>query len=81
MRHAPEAVTYARENAGLTKRALAEAMGISEQLMNDIEAGRRNATPANLQKLAQILNCPKVVLEAKHPQPEVTASAPGRAGS
>ncbi|MFC8723662.1 helix-turn-helix domain-containing protein [Streptomyces bacillaris] len=63
--HAPEAVTYAREKAGLTKRALAGMCDISEQLVGDIEAGRRNATPATLQKLAAALNCPVVVLEAK----------------
>ena len=71
LRHAPEAVTYAREKAGLTKRALAAKCGISEQLMGDIEAGRRNATPENLLKFATALNCPVVVLEAKR----VTAAA------
>lgn len=65
LNHAPEAVTYAREKAGLTKRALAAKCGISEQLMGDIEAGRRNATPENLLKFATALNCPVVVLEAK----------------
>lgn len=64
--HAPEAVTFARTSAGMTKRALATACGFSEQLMNDIEAGRRNATPEKLQKIAQALNCPVVALEAKH---------------
>ena len=63
--HEPEAVTWARKKAGLTKRALAELIGISEQLMNEIESGWRNATPANLAKLAQALNCPIVVLERK----------------
>ncbi|MEW2631582.1 helix-turn-helix transcriptional regulator [Streptomyces sp. NPDC048389] len=73
--HEPEAVTYAREKAGLTKRALALACGISEQLMGDIEAGRRNATPENLLKFASALNCPVVVLEAKRVcAPSVVAS-------
>ncbi|MDN3056923.1 helix-turn-helix transcriptional regulator [Streptomyces sp. SRF1] len=58
-------MTYAREQAGLTKRALAAKCGISEQLMGEIESGRRNATPATLQRLAEALNCPRVVLEAK----------------
>jgi hypothetical protein len=31
----PSAVTHARERAGLTKRALAKLVGISEQLMNE----------------------------------------------
>lgn len=65
LNHEPEAVTYARENAGLTKRALASRCGISEQLMCEIESGRRNATPATLKKLARALNCPRVVLQSK----------------
>lgn len=61
----PSAVTWAREKCELTKRALAEAVGISEQLMNEIESGWRNATPANLRKIADALNCPVVLLERK----------------
>ena len=61
----PEAVTWAREKSGLTKRALAEMIGISEQLVGDIESGWRTATPANLRKIADALNCPIVVLERK----------------
>lgn len=30
----PEAVTWARQKAGVTKRALAELVGISEQLIS-----------------------------------------------
>lgn len=73
----PEAVTWAREKAGLTKRALADAVGISEQLMGEIESGWRSATPANLTKIAEALNCPLVALERKRyagggqPGPEV----------
>ena len=62
-----EAITWAREKAGLTKRALAARMGISEQLMGQIENGQRNATPARLAQLAEALNCPRVVLERKRP--------------
>jgi transcriptional regulator with XRE-family HTH domain len=58
-------VTWAREKAGLTKRHLAELVGISEQLMGEIESGWRSATPANLKKIADALNCPLVVLERK----------------
>jgi transcriptional regulator with XRE-family HTH domain len=65
LNHEPEAVTYARENAGLTKRELAKACGFSEQLMGEIESGRRNATPAKLRLIAAALNCPIVVLQAK----------------
>ncbi len=61
----PEAVAWAREKSGLTKRALADLVGISEQLMGEIESGWRSATPANLIKIAEALNCPLVVLERK----------------
>lgn len=63
--HEPEAVTYVRENAGLTKRQLAELIGVSAQLMGYIETGERNATPDNLQKIADAVGCPLVVLERK----------------
>ena len=82
--HEPEAVTWARKKAGLTKRALAKMIGISEQLVNEIESGWRNATPANLAKLADALNCPTVVLERKRTETlteriaDTTASHPRR---
>lgn len=66
--HAPESVTFARQRVGMTKRALAAACGFSEQLMCDIEAGRRNATPEKLALIAKALNCPVVALEAKRQQ-------------
>lgn len=66
--HAPEGVSYARETAGLTKRALADSVQISKQLMCDIEAGRRNASPELLRRMAERLGCPLVVLLAKPEQ-------------
>jgi transcriptional regulator with XRE-family HTH domain len=47
-----------REKTGLTWRALAERVGISEQFMGEIESGWRSATPVNLLKIAAALNCP-----------------------
>lgn len=70
----PEAVTWAREKAGLTKRALADLVGISEQLMGEIESGWRSATPVNLRKIADALNCPLVALERKRNGPGGTGS-------
>jgi transcriptional regulator with XRE-family HTH domain len=63
--HEPEAVTYAREQSGLTKTQLADACGVSVSLISEIESGTRNATPAMIAKLADVLNCPRVVLERK----------------
>jgi transcriptional regulator with XRE-family HTH domain len=65
LHHEPQAVTWAREKAGLTKRALARTVGISEQLLGEIESGWRSATPSNLARIADALNCPVVVLERK----------------
>jgi transcriptional regulator with XRE-family HTH domain len=63
----PEAVSWARQKAGLTKRALAARVGISEQLMGEIESGWRSAPPARLAEIAEALNCPVVFLERKRP--------------
>ncbi|MFE3033094.1 helix-turn-helix domain-containing protein [Streptomyces canus] len=57
LHHSPEAVTRARENAGLTQKALAEQCGFSFQLMCDIEAGRRNAHPERLRAMARVIGC------------------------
>ena len=43
--------------------------------MGEIESGWRNATPANLARIAEALNCPIVVLERKHAD---AVSAPGQ---
>lgn len=57
LHHSPEAVTRARENAGLTQKALAKKLGISFQLMCDIEAGRRNANPDRLRAMSRVFGC------------------------
>ncbi|KQV93971.1 helix-turn-helix transcriptional regulator [Streptomyces sp. Root369] len=57
LHHLPEAVTRARENAGLTQKTLAEKLHISFQLMCDIEAGRRNANPERLRAMARVFGC------------------------
>ena len=67
--HEPEAVTYARVQAGLTKTQLAAACRVSVSLISEIEAGTRNATPAMIIKLAKALNCPRVILERKRENP------------
>lgn len=43
--------------------------------MGEIESGWRNATPARLQDMAEALNCPVVVLEAKRNPETVEAQA------
>jgi transcriptional regulator with XRE-family HTH domain len=63
--HEPEAVTWAREAAGLTKTELAGQVGVSLSLISEIEHGTRNAGHALIRKLAAALNCPVVVLQRK----------------
>ncbi len=63
--HEPQAVKFAREAAGLTQAALAEAIGKSFSLISEIESGSRNATPEVLRSIAVALNCPLVVLQRK----------------
>lgn len=75
--HEPEAVTYAREKAGLTKTELANRVGVALSLISQIESGKRNATPAMLLRLADALNCPLVVLERKR----CTSSRSAQAGA
>ncbi len=65
LHHLPEAVTWAREKAGLTKTALADECGVSLALISMIESGDRSATPATLRKIARALNCPVVMLERR----------------
>ncbi|MFB4320625.1 helix-turn-helix domain-containing protein [Actinomadura sp. 21ATH] len=65
LHHEPEAVTWAREKAGLSQAQLARECGFTRSLICEIEAGTRNATPATLMKIAEALNCPVVFLERK----------------
>lgn len=65
LNHEPAAVTWAREKSGLTRQQVAEQLDCAPSLITEIEQGTRNLTPARLIKLAEILNCPVVVLERK----------------
>ena len=65
LKHEPAAVRYAREKAGLGQKEAATLLGKSPQLLADIEAGRRSATSAVLLRMAEVYNCPIVVLERK----------------
>lgn len=74
-------MTYAREKAGLSKKEAADRAGISPQLMGAIERGARNATPATLLKLAEVFNCPVVVLESKRDAAAIPAQRTGEEGA
>jgi transcriptional regulator with XRE-family HTH domain len=80
--HEPKAVSYAREQSGLTQRQVADLCGVTRSLIAEIELGTRNATPAMIGKLAAALNCPRVVLERKRAdvapnEPEAAPAADG----
>ena len=63
--HEPEAVTWARKTAGLTQADVARELGVALSLVNQIESGKRNATPETITRLAGLFGCPAVVLERK----------------
>lgn len=65
LKHEPEALTYARRVAGLTKAELARKVGTAPSLITELEGGTRSATPEMLERLAAALGCPVVVLERK----------------
>lgn len=65
LNHDPEAVRWAIKKSGLTQRALAEQLDISTGLLSEILSGTRNARQPLLERMAEILNCPVVVLESK----------------
>lgn len=58
-----EGLRYALQQSGLTQRQLAAGVGKSESLISEVLKGTRNATPAVLARMAQVLNCPRSVIE------------------
>lgn len=74
LNHEPKAVRWARERSGLSQTALAKRAGLARTLVVEIEKGTRSATPENLLKLAEAMNCPVVVLERKR-EPETAPPA------
>ena len=77
--HEPEAVTYARKKAQLSKTDVARELGVSLALISMIETGTRNATPEMIHRLAGVFNCPVVVLERKRHATPAPAEPDGRA--
>lgn len=52
-----------REHRGLTLQALADAAGISNAYVSQIEGGKRAGTAATLKKLAKVLRVPLDALQ------------------
>jgi transcriptional regulator with XRE-family HTH domain len=59
------AVRVLREKDGQAQSALAKQVGISPQYMSDIEAGRRDAKPDVLKRIAVALNVPLSMIEKR----------------
>ena len=60
-----EGVNKARRKAGYSVTDAARELGVAVSLVSQIESGKRNATPAMLLKMAEVYNCPLVILERK----------------
>jgi transcriptional regulator with XRE-family HTH domain len=71
MRINPHALRAIRERSGLTTTALAEAAGIKQSHLSNIEAGRRQASPELVLALAKAL---KVEIPAILADPAAVAS-------
>jgi transcriptional regulator with XRE-family HTH domain len=63
LRQEPEHVRYARENAGYKQVDAARALGISPQLLSDIEKGRRSASAEVLNRMSSVYRIPRGMIE------------------
>jgi len=68
--HDPEAVVWAREQAGLTKTDAARRLGVSLSLISMIESGTRNARLALIESMAQVFGCQPDQLKRKDGPPD-----------
>lgn len=59
------ALAVLREKDGHSKTSLALAAGMSLGYLSDLESGRRKGNPEIITKLAQALNVPRSMLEAR----------------
>ena len=51
------AIMRMRQEKGITQAALAEAAGVSQPFIYDLERGHRGAKMATLEKIADVLGC------------------------
>ena len=64
-----EAVTAAREAAGLTKYRLAKTLRRARSVFTQIENGTRNAPDSLLDEIAKVVGCPPAQLRRKRGEP------------
>ncbi|WP_329214967.1 helix-turn-helix transcriptional regulator [Streptomyces sp. NBC_01485] len=53
----PQRLTRRRVEAGLSQNALAQAIGVSKQLVSAVSLGKANFSPEKLAQVADVLNC------------------------
>jgi DNA-binding XRE family transcriptional regulator len=72
---APTPLAFWRAKRGITQKALADAVGVSQSYVADLEAGRRKGDPALAKRLARTLRLrmEDIVADDTHPN----ESAPG----
>jgi transcriptional regulator with XRE-family HTH domain len=75
LRHSPEALRWVRRQRGWAKAELAHASGLSLSTIRGLENGSRSTGPVTLAKLAEVLGCPQVVLEAGQINAVATSAA------
>jgi transcriptional regulator with XRE-family HTH domain len=63
--HSPQGLKYALDKSGRSAPEVADALGVSKGFFYELLRGTRNAKPALLLRIAEELNCPLVVIEAK----------------
>ncbi|MGC3954599.1 MAG: helix-turn-helix transcriptional regulator [Propionicimonas sp.] len=71
--HDPEALQWALDKSGMKQKDFADAIGKSQSLVSEMLRGTRNATPEVIQRMAEVLNCPRTVLERKRYSAESAA--------
>ncbi len=59
--HDPQALRWAREQAGWRQAPLARELGISPSTLCEAEKGTRGLHPMTIKKIAAVLNCPVTV--------------------
>ena len=71
LNHEPEAVTWARDQAGLTMTDVARQLGVSLSLISQIESGDRNATPAMIAASRKSSTAPRSSSNASDTRPSL----------
>lgn len=62
------ALVAIRERTGLTQLALAQASGVSQGRLSELEAGTLNVRPGTVRKLADALQVPTTAITIARPE-------------